>query len=371
VARAALKSLRDLGFAKAASEQVILEETTLLVRNINKRNEETRGHVSLDKVLNSAALNIVWNLIAAERFDYDDQNMLKLIDFVGNFMLLGRDVIGKPLGVIPFLRFFPPYRSLFGRLSTGVNEFKEYISTAIAMRKGLYDNKDPACFIDMYLTRAAEDATGIFTERQLVHNCMDLFLAGSETTSKSLQFAIACLILHPEVQDKVQEELDRVADGRQQVTMADRPQLPYVEATLHEVWRYCNVTPFGPPRQVRKELEVGGGKYAIPAGTAILYNTYSLHMDVDHWGDPQFFRPERFLTNQGTFCPEEMTFPFGIGRRRCLGESLARMENFLFFANLLLNFRFRQGENPTPTLEPEAGFTNGPYPFLMEITVRL
>jgi cytochrome P450 len=366
-----LKSLRDLGFAKTGSEQAILEESTVLVRNINKRIEEMRGHVSLDKVLNSAALNIVWNLIAAERFDYDDQKMLQLIDYVGNFMLLGKDVIGKPLGAMPFLRFFPPYRSLFDRLSSGMNEFKDYISSAVATRKGLYDSKDPACFIDMYLNRAAEDETGIFTEKQLVHNCMDLFLAGSETTSKSLQYAIACLILHPEVQDKVQEELDRVADGRQQVTMADKPRLPYVEATLNEVWRYCNVAPFGPPRKVRKELEVEGGKYAIPAGTAILYNTYTLHMDEAHWGDPQRFRPERFLTNQGAFCPDEMTFPFGIGRRRCLGESLARMENFLFFSNLLLNFRFRQGENPPPRLEPEAGFTNGPYPFSMEITARL
>jgi methyl farnesoate epoxidase / farnesoate epoxidase len=151
--------------------------------------------------------------------------------------------------------------------------------------------------------------------------------------------------------------------------MEDKPRLPYVEATLNEVWRYCNVAPFGPPRKVRKELEVG--KYSIPAGTAIIYNTYSLHMDAEHWGDPQNFRPERFLTEKGTFSPDEMTFPFGIGRRRCLGESLARMENFLFFSNLLLNFRFRQGENPAPTLEPEAGFTNGPYPFLMEITARV
>ena len=76
------------------------------------------------------------------------------------------------------------------------------------------------------------------------------------------------------------------------------------------------------------------------------------------------------MTAKGAFSPDEMTFPFGIGRRRCLGESLARMENFLFFANLLLNFRFGQGQNPPPSLETEAGFTNGPYPFLMEITPR-
>ena len=363
-----LKSLRDLGFAKSASEEAILEESTMLVKNIRKRIEEMGGRVSLDKALNSAALNVVWNLIAAERFEYNDQKMLKLMEYVGNFMLLGKDVIGKPLGVFPILRFFPPYRSLYGQLVAGMSEFKNYITTAVAARKATYDSKDPACFIDMFLNKAAEDETGIFTEKQLVHNCMDIFLAGSETTSKSLLYALALMILYPEVQRRAQEELDRVAEGRDQVTLADKPRLPFVEATLNEVWRYGNVAPFGPPRKIRKDLTLG--EYIIPEGNFITYNTYSIHMDGKHWGDPEQFRPDRFMTAKGAFSPDEMTFPFGIGRRRCLGESLARMENFLFFANLLLNFRFGQGENPPPSLETEAGFTNGPYPFLMEITPR-
>jgi cytochrome P450 len=373
IRRFMLKSLRDLGFAKAASEQAILDESALLVKIINKRIAVMGGHVSLDKVFNSAALNIVWNLIAAERFDYDDQKMLQLMEYVDNFMQLGKDVIGKPLSMIPALRFVPPYRGLVNRLSARLAAFRDFISSAVATRKGLYDCQDPACYIDMFLNRAAEDETGVFTERQLIYNCIELFLAGSETTSKSLQYAVACLILHPEVQDRIQAELDccvaAAGGGRQQITIADRPRLPYVEATLHEVWRYCHVVPVQPPRHVRQELSLG--KYSIPPGTALLYNTYSLHMDEAYWGDPHRFRPERFLTNQGTFAADERIFPFGIGRRRCLGESLARMENFLFFANVLLNFRFRQGENPAPSLEPEVGFTNGPYPFRMEITARL
>jgi cytochrome P450 family 2 subfamily J len=296
-----------------------------------------------------------------------------VISFDGGYSIIGKDVIGKPLSLMPFLRFIPPYRGLVDRLGTGMVDFRAFISTAVANHQAVYDIKDPACFIDMYLVKGEEDGTGIFTQRQLIHNCMDLFLAGSETTSKTLKYAIACLILYPEVQDRVHAELDRVeaaADGgRHQITLADKPRLPYVEATLHEVWRYCNVAPVQSPRHVRKELTLG--KYSIPAGTAIMYNTYSLHMDAGHWGDPDRFRPERFLTNQGAFCPDEMTFPFGIGRRRCLGETLARMENFLFFANLLLHFRFRQGENPPPSLEPEVGFTNGPHPFRMEIIARV
>ena len=66
-----------------------------------------------------------------------------------------------------------------------------------------------------------------------------------------LQFALALMVLHPEVQERVHEELDRVVEGRDHVTMEDRARLPYVEATLNEIWRYCNVAPFGPPRRGR------------------------------------------------------------------------------------------------------------------------
>jgi hypothetical protein len=60
------------------------------------------------------------------------------------------------------------------------------------------------------------------------------------------------MVLHPEVQERVHEELERVAEGRDHVTMEDRARLPYVEATLNEIWRYCNVAPFGPPRRGRR-----------------------------------------------------------------------------------------------------------------------
>jgi len=92
-------------------------------------------------------------------------------------------------------------------------------------------------------------------------------------------------------------------------------------------------------------------------------------MDEAYWGDPKTFRPERF-TEEGKFKPNERLFPFGIGRRRCLGESLAKMESFLFFANLLLNFSFSCEAENLPSLAPESGFTNGPYPYKCMIERR-
>ena len=219
----------------------------------------------------------------------------------------------------------------------------------------------------MFLIQAKDDTKGIYTRKQLISLCMDLFIAGSETTSNSLLYAIASLMRHPDVQVKVQNNLDKL--GVEEVTMGHRGRLAYVEATMAEVWRTCNIAPFGPPRHAHQETRLGDK--VIPAGAQVMYNTYCLHMDRS-WGDPEVFRPERFLDANGDFRTNEMLNPFGIGRRRCLGESLARMENFIFFANIFKTFKFSLTSSTTcpPSLEPDVGFTNGPFPFKTRITVR-
>ena len=83
-----------------------------------------------------------------------------------------------------------------------------------------------------------------------------------------------------------------------------------------------------------------------------------------------YSRPERFLDEQGKYRNNEMLNPFGIGRRKCLGESLARMENFLFFVNMFKNFKFSQAGDSPPSLEPDVGFTYGPFPFQTKVALR-
>ena len=365
--RFVLKSLRDLGFGKTASEEAIVEESKVLIKNIAEQIEETNGILDLEKSLNCASLNVIWNLVAGLRFAHDDPSMKSLVEISGDFMLImGKDVIGKPFQVMPFLRFLPPFKQKFDKLFLAQIRFREFMNKAIEEHKRTFDEEDHRDLIDMFLAKMKDDQLEIYTQPQLVQICIDLFIAGSETTSKSLLFAIALMIRYPRVQEKIHEELDKI-DGPF-VSMKDRPKLPYVEATLSEVWRFCNIAPFGPPRLAHKDTHLKST--TVPAGSIIMYNTFSLHMDKDHWGDPEVFRPERFLDDAGKFRPDEYSLPFGIGRRRCLGESLARMENFLFFTNLFKAFQFLQVGNAPPSLEPDFGITNGPYPFSTKVVSR-
>jgi len=367
VRRFTLKTLRDLGFGKSASEEAILEESKLLIENIKENlNGANTGIVDIEKQLNCAALNVIWNLVAGYRFQYNDAKMKEMARVTEEVMGMAKDVLGKPFGVLPFLRFFPPFKAKFKKLSKSFKDFEDFIRETVDEHEITFDKNNPRDFVDMFLLQIEADNSNIFNKKQLISTIQDLFIAGSETTSKSLQYAIAVLMRYPDIQLKLHENLDSIESDL--ITMSDKTQLSYAEATMNEVWRFCNIAPFGPPRHNSKATKIGD--MVIPAESAIMYNTYSLHMNSDAWGDPENFRPERFLDDQGKYCHNEMLNPFGIGRRKCLGESLARMENFLFFANIFKKFKFSHtGEHP-PSLEPDVGFTNGPFPFKAIVTLR-
>jgi methyl farnesoate epoxidase/farnesoate epoxidase len=94
--------------------------------------------------------------------------------------------------------------------------------------------------------------------------------------------------------------------------------------------------------------------------------------DRDHWGDPEVFRPERFLDSDGKFLKDEWMINFGIGKRTCIGESLAKNVLFLFFATFLQQFSVSLPEgDPRPSTKPQAGFTTAPYPFRIKLKHRM
>jgi len=98
--------------------------------------------------------------------------------------------------------------------------------------------------------------------------------------------------------------------------------------------------------------------HLIPAGTSVVPLLYAVHMDPELWDNPEAFRPSRFLSADGKVSQPRFFMPFGVGRRKCLGEVLARMEIFLFFASLMHTFNLCLPEGvPLPSLEGNIGAT--------------
>ncbi|XP_066270198.1 cytochrome P450 2D28-like [Branchiostoma lanceolatum] len=191
-----------------------------------------------------------------------------------------------------------------------------------------------------------------------------LFLAGTDKTSTTLRWALLYMILHPDIQEKVQQEIDSVLGPNQEPSMEHRSQMPYTEATLTEVNRLAAVTPLTVQHATSSDTTLRG--YNIPKGTAVEIVLLSVHHDPQLWPEPYKFDPTRFINDAGRYVKREEVIPFSIGRRGCLGEQLARMEIFLIFTSLLQRFTFKlPGGAPKPSEEGIPGPLHQPVPFML------
>jgi cytochrome P450 len=219
----------------------------------------------------------------------------------------------------------------------------------------------PRDFIDAYLVEIGKTQDtqssfyGSFGEKSLVAVVVDMFQAGSLTTSTTLTWAVLYMVIHPEVQKKFQGEIDKVVGKNRLPSLADRPQMVYTEALINEVLRKSSIQPMGVFHAATEDVSFEG--YDIPKGTHIAANQHFVHHDSKIWGDPENFRPERFLSAEGKIQKKEYLVPFSTGRRICIGETLARDELFLFLTSLYQRFDIQADPNrPMPGIEPRRVF---------------
>lgn len=278
----------------------------------------------------------------------------------------------------PFLRFLFPELTghahqlrLYGKLH---QFFREILHDRLKESESLTSD-DPRDFTDIFIQEMSKrkklngNDSQIFTEEQFIMVCLDLFTAGAETTANTLDFAMFFLMLNPEVQRKVQAEIDEVLGTSRLPRLKDRQLMPYTEATLLETQRMCNVIPLV-HRVVTADTTLG--PYNIQKGDVMVMNTYSIHMDERVWGDPNNFRPERFLDENGQVNNLASFMPFGMGKRVCIGETLARHTMFAFVTAVMQRYSVEPSkEHETPKIKHWKGYTLNPEPFYAHIKPRI
>lgn len=109
------------------------------------------------------------------------------------------------------------------------------------------------------------------------------------------------------------KEIDLIIGPNRKPSWDDKCKMPYTEAVLHEVLRFCNIVPLGIFHATSEDTAVRG--YSIPKGTTVITNLYSVHFDEKYWRDPEMFYPERFLDTSGYFSKKEALVPFSLGKR--------------------------------------------------------
>ncbi|XP_073442545.1 cytochrome P450 2C14-like [Dendrobates tinctorius] len=356
--RFALSTLRDYGMGKRTIEDKITEETECLVQKLKSYGGKPFDNLT---IINAAVANIIVAILLSHRFDYEDPIISKLIALVNeNVRLLGSPWIRLYDSFPTLLDLLPgPHRTIFGN----VREFYNFLREKFTKQKKELDVNDQRNLIDAFLAKQEEgkpESTEYFHNENLTVLVGNLFGAGMETTSTTLRWGLLLMIKYPEIQQKVHTEIELVI-GSAQPQMEHRKQMPYTDAVVHEIQRFGDIVPHNVPHATTEDVTFRG--YFLPKGTVVFPLLHSILRDKAYFEKPDEFYPEHFLDSKGNFKKNEAFVPFSIGKRSCAGETLAKMELFLFFTTLLQNFTFQPIPGAKLDLTPALGATNAPKPF--------
>ncbi|KAM3864810.1 cytochrome P450 2U1 [Diretmus argenteus] len=366
-------TLRTFGLGKLSLEPCILEGLATVKRELLRLSEESSG-ASLDvaPLIGNAVSNVICSVSLGQRFHHQDSEFCTLLDLMARGLEISVNSPAVLINIFPWLYYLP--WGVFKELRQVERDITLFLKRIIARHKSALDPDNPRDLIDMYLVemlaqRAAGERDSSFSEDYLFYIIGDLFIAGTDTTTNSMLWILLYMVLHPDIQEKVQAEIDEVV-GRDRVpSLTDKGRLPFTVATIMEVQRMTVVVPLAIPHMASQTTEFRG--YTIPKGTVIVPNLWSVHRDPTVWDDPDTFKPARFLDDEGKLLRKECFIPFGIGRRVCMGEQLAKMELFLMFTSLMQAFKFSLPEGrPAPHMHGRFGLTLAPCSYTVCVSPR-
>ncbi|KAK3097752.1 hypothetical protein FSP39_012812 [Pinctada imbricata] len=280
---------------------------------------------------------------------------------------------GNPFDVLPWMRFILPkkYRLFCEILENG----KAALDKKMKNIKQTYSKNDLRHTFDALITSTYEISeeeklrVGL-TDNLILAIAGDLIGAGFDTTATTLRWGLLLLASNPNVQEKAQREVDEVLGYGRRPSLTDKSRLPFTEAITLEVLRMGSTAPLSVPHSALEDTEIYG--YTIPKDTVILFNLYSSNFDEQLWDSPYRFKPGRFLDRKGEIMREkaESVVSFGVGRRRCIGESVARMNIFMLLSSLLQRCKIIKPPEEEYDFKGKLTLTYAPAPFKVKIEAR-
>lgn len=285
-------------------------------------------------------LTVVFGIDQGERFNHLKSLLVNFTDSLQSPLIGG-------LLFFPFLRKDWGTRSPWGYFRHLQRQISELVYAEIRHRR----NQNHAGSDILSLLICARDESGQpMTDAELHDELITLLLAGHETTASAIAWALYLIHRHPQVGEKLLEELNHQGKA----TPTTIVQLPYLTAVCHETLRLFPIGVLTVAREVKEPVELMG--YQLERGTRLYGCIYLTHQRPDLYPEPKLFKPERFLERQ--FSAYEF-FPFGGGARRCIGEALAQFEMKLVLATMLSRYRLAIAD-PSPEYPVRRGITFAP-----------
>ncbi|XP_059152572.1 cytochrome P450 2J4-like [Physella acuta] len=329
--------LKKFGMGKNILAEKIGEEVDAIINELAKENGRA---LNIRWLINISISNIICSIIIGKRFEFHDPKMKQLTTVINDFARLNSGVL--EVNFLPFLQNLSKYKRTADELisvsfklrdfaTVMVNEIKKTCGTQCL------DNYIVEYVHEMEKKHNSNEETHL-DEISLVRNIENLFFAGTETTSTTILWGLYFVLRNPEIQKKIYQEIKEQVGTNRTPNISDKAQLKYLNAFIMETQRVGSLVPFALTHVCAQDTVLNG--FTIPKGAQVIPNLDAVLKDEKIWGDPENFRPERFLDEQGNLIKREELIPFSIGRRICLGESLAKMELFLFLSSMFQRFEF-------------------------------
>ncbi|KAL1207242.1 Cytochrome P450 76C4 [Cardamine amara subsp. amara] len=343
------RMLRRVSFTQLFSPQRIEATKALRMKKVQEfvnfvsESSEREEALDISRASFVTTLNIISNILFSVNLgSYDSKNSSVFQEMVTGYL----ESIGKPdlANFFPFMRFLDLQGNSkkMKKYSEGLFQvFRGFYNARIVENSSRTNEKDVSSrdFLDALIDLQQGDESEINID-EIEHLLLDLFVAGTDTNSSTVEWAMAELFGNPKTMTKVQDEINRVIGQNGVVQESDISKLPYLEAVVKETFRLHPAAPFLIPRKAETDVEILG--FHVLKDSQVLVNVWAIGRDPTLWENPTQFDPERFLEKEidvkGT--DYELT-PFGAGRRICPGLPLALKTVHLMLASLLYAFEWK------------------------------
>ncbi|XP_075530845.1 cytochrome P450 2J6-like [Dermacentor variabilis] len=361
-----LRTLKQLGAGTPAMEARIQQELSYLLHELQVRDGKPAVPADL---LTASVSNIMTELLMATRFGHKHPNRAHIDELVDAILVLSVQVTA--VNLLPWLRRCVCCFTLgaYGKLKQVFVNRSRFGESGVSKAEKTYEDGLVRSFTDAYIAEMKRrgDGNRLFTRELLIGNVASYFGGGSGTMRSALEWLLLMSAAKPDLQARVRTEVDAVMErkepsGSNRVSWTDRARMPYTQAFVWEVMRAKPVNPLGLMRSASADINLGG--YFVPRGSIVIPSFWSVFNEASFWGDPEVFRPERFLSDDGKSAKKsERLIPFSYGKRSCPGESVAVMVVFMFFTNILRHFSVEAPYDGAAALKDEVlGIAMRPVP---------
>ncbi|XP_063162797.1 cytochrome P450 2J5-like [Candoia aspera] len=347
---------------KKGVESQVEEEAPRLVKTFARVNGQPFDPLN---AITTSICKMVWTMTFGHRSPLEDKEGQQVTDAIESAVKSGGSFVYALHKQFPCLmRYFPgPHKNALSSKELVLSFTKK----AIKKHKEAEAMKEPQDFTDFYLLQMEKKQSkaghnSAYNEENLAECILDFLISGTESSAITLQWALLLMASHPDIQDKVHKEMEKILGSSNSVSYQDWKKLPYTSAVIHEIQRTKHAFLFRIIKQCAKDVNVFG--FLAPKGTFINPDLNSVFLDSKLWETPEKFNPSHFLDKDGQFVAREEFQVLATGSDVSLEDKLARAELFIFFTNLLKTFVFQlpEGEEK-PSKEPRTGLITYPHSY--------